>query len=190
MLLSNRADLAGYKIGRWSYGPVTIAKGSVSGELEIGNFCSFASGSTIFLGGEHNAKHVTTFPLSYFFGGADKFAHSMTKGNVKIGNDVWVGSGATILSGVTIGDGAIVGANSVVARDVPAYAVVAGNPARTIKYRFSEDVISELLRIAWWNWPDDKITHEMGLMQSNDAEKFVRRHRQSSVDGNNDRVAD
>ena len=182
LFLSNRSNLVGYKVGKWSYGPVEITKGSVSGDLIIGNFCSFAPDTVIFLGGEHNMKHVTTFPLSYFFGGPAKFVHSMTKGNVKIGNDVWVGAGATILSGVTIGDGAVVGAHSVVARDVPPYAVVAGNPAKLIKYRFSDVIISELLQIAWWDWSDEKIRSEMALLQSSDIEKFVNRHRKSAMD--------
>ena len=135
----------------------------------------------IFLGGEHDTAHVTTFPLSYFWGGADRFAHSITKGNVSIGNDVWVGADATILSGVTIGDGAIVGAHSVVARDVPPYAVVVGNPAKIVRYRFADDIIAELLKIAWWNWPDEKVKCEMKLLQSREIQKFVDRHRTFSV---------
>src|SRR5262245_41642906 len=93
LLLSNRRDLTSYRIGKWSYGPLEVVKGSVSADLVIGNFCSFAAGTTIFLGGEHDTRHVTTFPLSYFFDGVDRFAHSITKGNVNIGNDVWVGAG-------------------------------------------------------------------------------------------------
>jgi acetyltransferase-like isoleucine patch superfamily enzyme len=182
LLLSNRTNLAGYKVGKWSYGSVEIAKGSVSGDLTIGNFCSFAGDTWIFLGGEHNMKHVTTFPLSYFFGGPNKFVHSMTKGNVKIGSDVWVGRGATILSGVTIGDGAVVGAHSLVARDVPPYAVVAGNPAKVLKYRFPDVIISDLLQIAWWDWSDNKIMREMPLLQSKDIETFVSRHRKAAAD--------
>ena len=81
----------------------------------------------------------------------------------------------TILSGVTIGDGAAIGCNAVVAKDVPAYAIVGGNPARVIRKRFSDDLIERLLRIAWWNWDDEKIKKFLPLMLSTDIEGFVKK---------------
>jgi acetyltransferase-like isoleucine patch superfamily enzyme len=177
LLLTSRKDLHEYRIGEWSYGPLRVVRGSVSASLSIGKFCSFAADTSVFLGGEHDTMHVTTYPLSYFLGGKDRYAHSRSKGNVAIGNDVWVGRGATILSGVSIADGAVIGAESLVASDVPAYSIVAGNPARLVKKRFSEETISELLRIAWWDWPEAKIRAEMTRLQSRGIEEFVARHR-------------
>ena len=81
----------------------------------------------------------------------------MTRGDVIIGNDVWIGYGATILSGVSIGDGAAIGACSLVVKDVPPYAIVAGNPAQVIRYRFDEETIHKLLKIRWWDWPDQRV---------------------------------
>lgn len=92
---------------------------------------------------------------------------------MEIGNDVWIGYGATILSGVRIGDGAIVGANAVVTKDVPPYAIVAGNPAHVIRMRFSPQIISDLLQIQWWNWPFDKIRKNMPLLLSDNITKFI-----------------
>ena len=84
-----------------------------------------------------------------------------------------------ILSGVTIGDGAVVGSRSVVSRDIAPYAIAAGNPATHISNRFSDEAIAELLRIAWWNWPDDKIEEAFPQLLSEDIEAFIARHRQS-----------
>ena len=89
-----------------------------------------------------------------------------------IGNDVWIGQSTIILSGVTIGDGAIIGANSLVTKDVKPYAVVGGNPAKLIKYRFDEDTIDKLLKIKWWDWSIDKIIHNRHLLNSDDFEKL------------------
>ena len=81
--------------------------------------------------------------------------------DTRVGNDVWIGYNATLLPGVQIGDGCVVGARSVVTRDYPPYSIIAGNPARLIRPRFAEDVIGELLRIAWWDWPADKVTRNL-----------------------------
>lgn len=83
-----------------------------------------------------------------------------------IGNDVWIGFEAVILSGVTIGDGAIIGTRAVVTKDVPPYTIVGGIPAKPIKKRFSEDVISKLLKIQWWNWPENRVKQNIDTIQS------------------------
>jgi virginiamycin A acetyltransferase len=126
--------------------------------IQIGNFSGLALGVKVFAGGEHYQNNVANYPLKtfYFFTG-EIHKDGFSKGPTVIGNDVLVLYNATILSGVKIGDGAIVGACSVVAKDVPPYAIVAGNPAKIIKYRFSEEQIKALLRIRWWDWSDQEI---------------------------------
>jgi virginiamycin A acetyltransferase len=94
-----------------------------------------------------------------------------------IGNDVWIGYEALIMPGVKIGNGAIVAARAVVAHDVPAYSIVAGNPARVVKKRFADDVIAALEAIAWWDWPIEKITENLRLIVSADIEALERRSR-------------
>ena len=99
-----------------------------------------------------------------------------TKGDVIIGNDVWIGEDALILSGVTVGDGAVIGARSVVAKDVEPYAVVVGNPAQMKKKRFSDEIIAQLLIVAWWDWPIEKIREHLGILLSPDIEALLRLH--------------
>ena len=134
-LESGRATL-----GPGSYGEpeVYIFPEDSSTQLRIGAYSSIAAGTRIVLGGEHHIDWVTTSPLRILNGlpGAGKDGHPLSKGDITIANDVWIGMGAMILSGVTIGNGAVVGAGAVVARDVPPFAVVAGNPASNIRFRF------------------------------------------------------
>lgn len=89
-----------------------------------------------------------------------------------IGNDVWIGYEATIMPGVKIGDGAIIASKSVVTKDIPAYSIVGGNPAKIIKFRFDKERIKELLEISWWNWSAEKITINLGAITGNDIEKL------------------
>lgn len=95
------------------------------------------------------------------------------KGDIVIGNDVWIGYEATILSGITIGDGAIIGAKSVVTKDVPAYSVVGGIPAKEIKPRFDSATIQKLQRIKWWDWPYEKIRHAIPYLKNGDVDQLV-----------------
>jgi virginiamycin A acetyltransferase len=96
------------------------------------------------------------------------------KGDTVVGNDVWIGNGATFLPGVRVGDGAIIGANAVVTRDVAPYAVVGGNPARVLRFRFDDATIATLMSIAWWNWPTDKIARHVASLCSLDLDALVR----------------
>jgi virginiamycin A acetyltransferase len=147
-----------YSIGKFSYGNPKIIAWDKKNVLKIGNFCSIADGVIIVLGGEHRIDWVTTYPFNKNLKDCCHFTgHPATKGDIIIGNDVWIGLNATILSGVTIGDGAVIGANSLVARDVEPYTIVAGNPARSIRKRFSQQTIDKLLRIKWWDWEIEKI---------------------------------
>jgi len=164
-----------YKIGRGTYSDDLMVfswgEGSV---LEIGAFCSIAVGVKIFLGGEHRADWVTTYPFSVLWKCASSFSgHPKSKGDVVIGNDVWIGTEAVILSGVKIGDGAVIAARTVVAKDVPPYAIVVGNPAKIIKRRFNDEVIGRLLLVKWWEWDDKTIEHNMQLILNNDVDGFL-----------------
>jgi len=94
---------------------------------------------------------------------------------VRIGNDVYIGYHVIILSGVTIGDGAVIGAGSVVAGDVPPYAIVAGNPAHIVRYRFDEETITKLLEIRWWDWPDEKVKENVHLICHDRADEFIKK---------------
>lgn len=164
-----------YAIGRHSYGDLKVRHWGEGARLEIGAFCSFAEGVKILLGGEHRVDWVTTFPFSVLWkqaaGGITGHPHS--KGDVIIGNDVWVGTEALIMSGVRIGDGAVIGARAVVTRDVPPYAIVAGHPARLVRYRFAQERIDRLLRLAWWNWSDAAIARHLPALLSADIDAFL-----------------
>lgn len=154
-------------IGRFTsiVGPNTFLYSQVN-NIIIGNFCSIARNVSV-QENNHNADNITTYYMGKnFFKESWKSDHN-SKGDIVIGNDVWIGSGAMILSGVNIGDGAIIGANAVVTNAVPAYAIVAGTPAKVIKYRFSPEIITRLLDLKWWDWSDDKIKENKTLfMQS------------------------
>ncbi len=117
---------------------------------------------------------VTTYPFNLFWkSGKYIQAHPTTKGDVIIGNDVWIGAEALIMSGVNIGDGAVIGARSLVTKDIPPYCVVTGNPAVIKKKRFSDDIIESLLEIKWWNWDNQKISKHIPLLLSDDISKFI-----------------
>jgi acetyltransferase-like isoleucine patch superfamily enzyme len=165
-------------VGRFTYGNPKLHVWAQNERIEIGSFCSIADEVAIFGGGEHRTDWITTFPLRIAFAdpsaGAD--GHPATKGATRIGNDVWLGYRAIVLSGVTIGDGAVIAAGAVVASDVPAYAIVAGNPARLVRLRFPEDVIVQLLRLSWWNWPLEKIRACTDLLCSNDHRRLLDLH--------------
>ncbi len=163
-----------YRIGRWSYGDPDVQSWGEGVGLTIGSFCSMAPGVKILLGGEHRPDWATTFPFNVLWEAArDITGHPMTKGDVVIGNDVWLGTDATILSGVVIGDGAVVAAGAVVASDVDPYAIVAGNPARLVRHRFSPPVVARFLTLRWWDWTDDEIARMLPRMLSPDVEGFL-----------------
>jgi chloramphenicol O-acetyltransferase type B len=165
-----------FDIGRHTYGHPTIFDWGEQIPLKIGAFCSIADSVKILLGGEHRSDWVTTYPFSKLWEQASGFTgHPGTRGGVTIGNDVWLAVDSCVLSGVKIGDGACVGMGAVVAQDVPPYAIVFGNPARVLRYRFSPETIAELLQIAWWNWDDEKITAFLPLLLCNDIHTFIER---------------
>lgn len=165
-------------VGKHTYGTHYISErwkdsGAI---LTIGAFCSIASDIRVFLGGNHKTDGVTTFP----FGATSKdtFTKSYvagpgTNGNVTIGNDVWIGESVTIMSGIIIGDGAVIACNSHVTKDIEPYAIVGGNPAEHIKYRFSPDLIKRMLKIKWWDWSDEIINERTDFMFNESVEEFI-----------------
>ncbi len=162
------------EIGRYTYGNPRLMIYAKGDKIKIGSFCSISDEVAILGGGEHIKDWITTFPLRASFKqpGAYEDGHPATKGPVTIGSDVWIGYRALILSGVTIGDGAVIGAGAVISRDVPPYAIVAGNPAKVRKMRFEEDIVKMLLEIKWWDWPVDKIIENTEILGSSDIEKL------------------
>lgn len=144
--------------------------------LVVGRFCAIATGVRFIMNGANHALDgLSTFPFSIFGAGWENPAEDWKKGSrgdTIVGNDVWIGTHAVVLPGVNIGDGAIIGAYSVVARDVPAYGVAAGNPARTKKRRFDEATIARLVQIAWWNWTAEKIARALPAIRSGDVRKL------------------
>lgn len=141
-------------------------------KLIIGKFCSIACGAKfLFNSANHTLSSLSTYPFPLFFEEWNLEKNDVTKswdnkGNIIIGNDVWIGYEAVILAGVTIGDGAIIGTRAVVTKDVPPYTIVGGVPAKPIKKRFSEEIISKLLDIQWWNWSDEKIAKNIKAIQT------------------------
>lgn len=140
----------------------------VGDQLIIGKFCMIASDVTFIMNGaNHLTEAISTYPFAIFGHGWENAMEGKTyptKGNTVIGNDVWIGHRATIMPGVTVGDGAIIATNATVTKDVPAYAVVGGNPAKVIKMRFPEGDIARLLELQWWDWPLEKITANLGWL--------------------------
>ena len=148
--------------------------------LVIGKFCSIACGAKfLFNSANHTQRSLSTyiFPVLFEEWGLDveRIPEAWdNRGDIIIGNDVWIGYEAVILSGVTIGDGAIVAARAVVTRDVPPYAIVGGVPAKPIRQRFSNPDIAQLLELRWWDWPKEKIARTIDAIQAGDLEGLKR----------------
>ena len=144
-------------------------------KLIIGKFCSIACGAKfLFNGANHTLKSLSTYPFPIFY---EEWSHGIwadkswdNKGDIKIGNDVWIGYDAIIMAGVTIGDGAIIATRAVVTKDVPPYTIVGGVPAKIIRKRFSDEVIEELLKQKWWDLPNEEILKRIKYIQTGDIE--------------------
>ncbi|QOX65809.1 CatB-related O-acetyltransferase [Anoxybacterium hadale] len=147
-------------------------------KLLIGKFCSIACGAKfLFSSANHTLKSLSTYPFPIFFEEWNLDKKNITsawdnKGDIVIGNDVWIGYEAVILSGVRIGDGAIVGSRAVVTKDIPPYTIVGGVPAKTIKKRFDDDVIMKLLQLQWWDWPFDKVQQHLQQIMNGEADQL------------------
>jgi virginiamycin A acetyltransferase len=184
--------------GRHSYGPqpkivgimpwvIIKARGS-----KIGNFCSIAGSLRFIFLGTHGTELVSTYPFDAFYekwklntswhqnGMMDK--REVLPNPIIIENDVWIAANVTIKEGVRVGSGAVIAMESLVTKDVPPYAIVGGNPAKIIRYRFSKEQIDDLLEIEWWNWDDTKIAKMARLIMSENIDNFIRVAKANSYD--------
>lgn len=151
---ANVFDIRNVHVGKMSYGPIEVHQWNANNEaLIIGNYVSIAEGTKFILGGNHNISTFSTYPFKAII--MKQGNEAWSKGKIVVNDDVWIGMDAIILSGVTIGKGAVIGARSVVTKNVPPYAIVAGNPARIVKYRFNQDIIDKIINIDF-----DKIDYE------------------------------
>ena len=162
-------------IGAHTYG--NIARRGEMNNINIGKFCSIATNVVIDGGFNHESKWISTYPFRSMFGW-DVPHNAICKGDVNIGNDVWICENVLIMSGVTIGDGAIIGANSIVTKDVPAYSIVAGSPTQILKFRFDRNTINELLKIKWWDWDISQIEEEAPLLTTENINQFIEKWKQ------------
>ena len=154
----------------------------IGDRLKIGKFCAIATSVKFIMNGaNHRMDNFTTFPFTIFGGDwrdnlKDTELAAPSKGDTQIGNDVWIGNSATIMPGVVIGDGAIIASKSVVVSDIPPYSIYGGNPAKLLRKRFSEEIISTLVEIAWWDWPYEYLTKHIKSVFSNDLENLKEAH--------------
>lgn len=159
--------------GDYTYGTKNIKVEGAS-PVNIGKFCSIADDITIIAGANHRIDWITTYPFGHTerekFPAFNGEGHPSTKGEVSIGNDVWIATGVNILSGVTVGDGAVLAAYSVVTKDVEPYTIVGGNPAKPIRKRFSDPDIKFLLRLRWWDLDRSEINTISPILCSGDIE--------------------
>lgn len=148
--------------------------------LKIGKFCSIACGAKfLFNSANHTMKSLSTYPFPIFFEEWGLDIRDITsawdnKGDIVVGNDVWIGYESIIMAGVTIGDGAVIGTRAVVTKDVPPYTIVGGVPTKQIRKRFSEETISDLLKLKWWDWPIEKIVENIEFIKNGDLQKLPR----------------
>lgn len=146
--------------------------------LIIGKFCSIACGAKfLFNSANHSLTSLSTYPFPIFFEEWELERAQVTrawdhKGDIVIGNDVWIGYEAVILAGLTIGDGAIIGTRAVVTKDVPPYTIVGGVPAKPIRKRFPDDTIAALLALRWWDWPEERIAAHLDAIQSGQIDQI------------------
>ena len=167
-------------IGRYTYGfgNSEVLEWGEGESLHIGSFCSIAKDVVFMLGGEHRLDWISTYPFGHIYGvemGIPPVqGHPKSRGSIEIGNDVWIGQGAWILSGIRIGDGAVIGAKSVVTKNVLPYSIVAGNPAKEIKLRFTKELIDLLLELKWWNLSVDDIREIVPILTSAPNELVLR----------------
>jgi acetyltransferase-like isoleucine patch superfamily enzyme len=169
-------------MGAWSYGRPHIFAFPGTERLIVGNYSGLDG--TWLLGGNHGPRRVSWYPHRIHFGMEGNYDdYPIPMGDTIVGNDVWTTENCLIMSGVKIGDGAIVAAGAVVTKDVPPYAIVGGNPAKLIRYRFSDEQIAALLEIRWWDWPEDQVRAAVPYLESEDIDAFIEYARGQRVNG-------
>lgn len=158
---------------------VNIISWSDQYSIRLGKYNSIGRDCNFFLHANHRVDWITT--SSQLWGPVDqeisdlhmKIGHPSCKGDIIIENDVWIGANSTIMSGIRIGNGSVVAAGSTVTKDIPPYSIVAGNPAKVVKKRFTEDQIEKLLEISWWEWEEQKIKDSAMILWSNGIDEFI-----------------
>jgi virginiamycin A acetyltransferase len=144
-------------------------------KLIIGKFCAIAAETRFIMTGNHKLDAISTYPFPVFGHGWESAFNVYdlpVKGNIIVGNDVWFGYNSLVMNGITIGNGAIIAARAVVVKDVPAYSIVAGNPAKVVKMRFDDETINRLQKIAWWDWNIEKINQNLKLICNLDVDRL------------------
>jgi chloramphenicol O-acetyltransferase type B len=173
-----------YQVGLGTYGMPVVSDWNEGTTLRIGSYCSIAENVQIFLGGQHRTDWVSTYPFPAFLPQAKHIKNfGSSRGDVVVGSDVWLCTNCTILSGVTIGHGAVIASGAVITRDVAPYAVMVGNPAEQVRWRFDEQTRAALLESAWWEWPESEIRQIVDLLCSNDLSAFIAYARSRSMNG-------
>ncbi|MCH1430877.1 MAG: CatB-related O-acetyltransferase [Chlamydiales bacterium] len=180
IFLKNFITNPNIEVGDYTYyndsnGPENFEKQNVRfgyfSKLKIGNFCQIAHGTTFILADANHAMDgFSTYPFNVFGGDWEYEMHSPTKGPTNVGHDVWFGHKSKIMPGVNIGNGAIIAAYACVTKDVPSYSIVAGNPAKVVKMRFSDKVIEDLEKLQWWFWDYAKISKNLQAIISSDID--------------------
>ncbi|MHB1987441.1 MAG: CatB-related O-acetyltransferase [Acidimicrobiales bacterium] len=166
-----------------SYGPSSIQSfGDPNSRLIVGKYTSISDTADFLLSGNHHLEWISTYPfrIKYGLSGAYTDGQPFSKGDIVVGNDVWIGWRAIILSGVTIGDGAVIAAGTVVTKDVVPYSIVSGNPGAPLSHRrFNDRTCDALLRISWWNWNHPKVLAHVDQLSTTDVANFVALHDQA-----------
>jgi acetyltransferase-like isoleucine patch superfamily enzyme len=175
-----------YQLGEGTYGMPVVHDDLEGTTLRIGAYCSIASGVQIFLGNHHRTDWVSSYPFPAFFKEAAHIPDfGISRGSVTIGSDVWLCANCTILSGITIGHGAVIGTGAIVTRDVEPYSIVAGNPAKHLRWRFDEVTRLALLDTAWWDWTTSEIGEAVELLCSNKTDEFLAYSRKKNTNTSN-----
>ena len=171
------------EVGTYFDRNVNIISWSNDYKVKLGKYNSIGRDCNFFLHANHRPDWITT--SSQLLGLVTheiaslhmNMGHPSCKGDIIVENDVWIGATSTIMSGIKISNGAVIAAGSTVTKDVPPYAIVAGNPGKIVKYRFTEEQIKDLLNIAWWDWTENKIKEECMILWSSDINDFIKKHK-------------